>query len=46
MEEKEKRVVRNMYKCHMDKTKGGQDQGWEVGGAVVGGEWRQLLEQQ
>ena len=25
-----------MYKGHMDKTKGEQDQGWEVGMADVG----------
>ena len=36
-----------MYKGHMDKTKGGWDQGWEVGmagvgGGVEGGNWRQL----
>ena len=28
---------RNIYKGHMDKTKGEQDQGWEVGMAEVGG---------
>ena len=27
-----------MYKGHMDKAKGGQDQGWEVGMAGVGRE--------
>ena len=32
------RVFRNIYKGHMDKTKGGQDQGWEVGMAGMGGE--------
>ena len=41
------RVFRNMYKGTMDKTKGGQDEGWEVGmtgvGRVVGGKWRQLF---
>ena len=26
-----------MYKGHMDKAKGGLDQGWEVGMAGVGG---------
>ena len=31
------RVFRNMYKGHMYKTKGGKDQGWEVGMAGVGG---------
>ena len=40
-----RRVFRNMYKGHMDKTKGGYDQGWEVEMAGVGGEvgrkWRQ-----
>ena len=40
------RVFTNMYKGHVDKTKGGQDQGWEVGmagvGEVVGGKWRRL----
>ena len=34
--------LRNMYKGHMDKAKGGQDRGWEVGMAGVGGKWRQL----
>ena len=37
---------RNMYKGHMDKAKGGQDQGWEVEmgrvGGVVRGKLRQL----
>ena len=33
------RVFRNMYKGHTDKTKGRQDQGWEVGMAGVGEEW-------
>ena len=39
---------RNMYKGHMDKAKGGQDQGWKVGMGGVGeewwggGKWRQL----
>ena len=46
MGRKEGRVFRNIYKGHMDKTKSGQDRGWEVGmagvGRVVGGEWRQL----
>ena len=37
MEGKEGRVVRNMYKVPMDKTKGGKDQGWEVGMPGVGG---------
>ena len=31
------RVVRNMYKGHMDKAKGGWDQGWEVGMAGLRG---------
>ena len=31
-----------MYKGHMDKAKGEQDQGREVRMAGVGGEWRQL----
>ena len=31
------RVFRNIYRGHMDKTKKGQDQGWEVGMAGVGG---------
>ena len=31
------RFFRNMYEGHMDKTKEGQDQGWEVGMAGVGG---------
>ena len=30
------RVFRNIYRGHMDKTKKGQDQGWEVGMAGVG----------
>ena len=34
---KEWRVFRNMYKGHIDKTKWGQDQGWEVGMAGVKG---------
>ena len=45
MGEKRGRVFRNIYKGHMNKTKGGQDKGWEVGMAGVGGgeggEWRQ-----
>ena len=40
------RVFKNMYKGHMDKTKEGWDQGWEVEmtgeGGVVRGKWRQL----
>ena len=40
------KVFRNIYKGHMDRAKGGWDQGWEVGmagvGGVVGGKWRQL----
>ena len=44
--EKERRVFRNMYKGHMDKTKERQDQGWGVGmagvGGEIGGKWRQL----
>ena len=43
---KGRRVFRNMYKGHMDKTKGRWDQGWEVEmvgvGGVAGGKWRQL----
>ena len=40
------RVFRNIYKGLMDKTKGGWDQGWEVGMTGVGrssggGKWRQ-----
>ena len=31
------KISRNMHKGHMDKTKGGWDQGGEVGMAVVGG---------
>ena len=31
------RVVRNMYKGHMDKAKRGQDQGWAMRMARVGG---------
>ena len=31
------RVSRNNYKGHMDKTKGGCNEGREVGMAVVGG---------
>ena len=31
------RTFRNMYKGHMDKTKGGSYSGWEVGMAEVGG---------
>ena len=30
-------IFRNMYKGHRDKTKGGQDQGWEVGMAGMAG---------
>ena len=30
---------RNMYKGHVDKAKGGEDRGWEVGMAGVRGEW-------
>ena len=30
------RVFRNMYKGHMDETKEGSDQGWEVRMAGVG----------
>ena len=37
MEGKGGRVFRNNYKGHMDKTKVGQDQGWEVGMAGVQG---------
>ena len=37
MREKGGRVFRNNYKGHMDKTKGGWDQGREVGMAGVGG---------
>ena len=37
MGRKEGRVFRNNYKGHRDKTKGGSDQGWEVGMAGVGG---------
>ena len=33
------RVFRNNYKGHMDKTKGGWNQGREVGMAGVGVEW-------
>ena len=29
-------VFRNMYKEHMDKTKGGQDSAWEVRMAGMG----------
>ena len=49
MEGKGESVIRDMYEGHMDKTKRGQDQGWEVGmagvgdrGGAGGGEWRQL----
>ena len=45
-----RRVFRNYYKGHMDKTKGeGGSKGGEVGLAGVGGiggECRQLIEQQ
>ena len=38
-------VFRDTYKGHMDKTKGGQDRGWEEQmarvGVVVGRKWRQ-----
>ena len=34
---KGRRVFRYTYKGHMDKTKGGWDQGWEVVVARVGG---------
>ena len=37
MEGKGGRVFRNNYKGHMDKIKGGGDQGREVGMAGVGG---------
>ena len=37
MREKEEELSRNMYKGHMDKAKGGQDQEWEVGMPGVGG---------
>ena len=43
MGEKGGRVFRNMYKGHMDKTKAGQDQGWEVGMAGVWGSGREEL---
>ena len=33
------RVFRNIYKGHMDKTKGRCDEVWEVEMAGVGGEW-------
>ena len=39
MGEKGGRVFRNMYKGYMDKTKGEEDQGWEVGMAGVGGSY-------
>ena len=38
MEGKVGRVFRNNYKGHMDKTKEGWYQGWEVGMAEVVGE--------
>ena len=42
---KGRRVFRNIYKGHRDKSKGGWDQGSEVGmagvGEVVVGKWRQ-----
>ena len=37
MRGKEGSVFRNIYKGHMDKTKGSWDQGWEVEMAGVGG---------
>ena len=36
---KGRRVFRNNYKGHMDKTKGGWDHGIEVRMAGVGREW-------
>ena len=38
MGDKGGKVVKNMYKGHMDKAKGGWDQGWDGGMAGVG-EW-------
>ena len=35
---------RNVYKGHMDKTKGGQDKGWEVGMAGVEGSGGEQME--
>ena len=39
-------LLRNMYKGHMDKVKGGRIEGgrqqWVGQGGVLGGEWRQL----
>ena len=39
MEGKGGKVFRDIYIGHMDKTKVGQDQVWEVGMSGVGGEW-------
>ena len=42
MRGKGRRVFRNNYKGHMDKTKGGWDRRGEVGMAGVGGKrWRE-----
>ena len=35
-----RRVIRDVYKGHMDKAKGGV--GLRVGGGVSGGKWKQL----
>ena len=37
MGEKGERVFKNIYKGHMENTKGGQDHGWDVGMAEVRG---------
>ena len=37
-------VVKNMYKGHRDKAKGGQDQGWEVSMGREGGSGGRKLE--
>ena len=46
MRGKEERVVRNMYKGHINKTKGGVGSSVGIGGVgvegVVWGKWRQL----
>ena len=41
---KGRRVFRNNYKGYMDTTKGGWDQGWEVGMAGVEGRGGEKME--
>ena len=44
MEGNRRRVFRNVYKGHMDKTKEGWDQGWEVEMAGVRGNGGRKME--